>query len=216
MTTQESSQDTGTGAGPPSASSSDTGSSLLGFLFVAIIGAAIVWFSSEETRTFVLTNWPWFVGGGGALVGGGLLIFSVKTLRDWAKNAATPSQLAVLIFFGVPPLLITVMALNFLSSETQTFLLRGGLFVIACLFPSSLYYLFIVTRKASLLNEYIANMARLGLLADRAADPSSDAGMTYRRRTEAYLQKFEAAYGPIHGEVRRELGLAPPPGSGSG
>jgi len=66
-----------------------------------------------------------------------------------------------------------------------------------------MWYLFLVTRKASLLNEFLANLGRLGLLD---AAPNEDAA-SRGRRVQSYLQKFEAIYGDlppyIHDDVLR-------------
>jgi hypothetical protein len=63
-----------------------------------------------------------------------------------------------------------------------------------------MWYLFIATRKASLFNDFVTNLDRLGLLAPRV-HPTNLNGIeseaARRRRIYTYLQKFEAVYGPL-------------------
>lgn len=62
-----------------------------------------------------------------------------------------------------------------------------------------MWYLFITTRKASLLNEFLTNLDRLGLLDPRedAGGASPESAASHQRRLYTYLQKFAAVYGPV-------------------
>jgi hypothetical protein len=53
--------------------------------------------------------------------------------------------------------------------------------------------LFIATRKASLLNEFLANINRLGLMSPG----SNESSAMQRTRISGYLQRFEALYGDL-------------------
>jgi hypothetical protein len=81
--------------------------------------------------------------------------------------------------------------------------LRVVFIVLVCLLPATMWYLFIATRKASLLNEFLANLGRLGLLRTTAGETSA----ARNRRVSSYLQKFEAMYGDlperVHEDVRK-------------
>jgi hypothetical protein len=80
-----------------------------------------------------------------------------------------------------------------------------GIFCGRCLFPPTLYYLFIAARKISLLNEFVSNLIQLGLATRRCIPLRNGAGTrlgyqpdaVYARRLITYLQKFEAVYGPL-------------------
>jgi hypothetical protein len=68
------------------------------------------------------------------------------------------------------------------------------------------YYLFIATKKYSILNEFIINLDRLGLLEANGPSRTDD---TIARETDderrnrilTYLQKFEAVYGAFPTEL---------------
>ncbi len=73
--------------------------------------------------------------------------------------------------------------------------------LIAITLPISLYWLFIFSRKQSILTEFLGYMVRLGVFDIR---PNEDAELR-RTRVEQYLAKFEAAYGRLSPALRRNL-----------
>ena len=93
-------------------------------------------------------------------------------------------------------LLVTILAIPFLVLLLYTVVLMPErprrttliiLFVlVATILPAAMHYLFVITRRPSLFDEYITNLMRLRLI------PAAP------RQVDAYLQKFEAAYGPIN------------------
>src|SRR5438552_4636759 len=187
--------------------SPDGGSSAALGLAVWVVAAAIG--LGLTAGRSVLESRPW-----AAWVFGAALVFIVsipfwfEKSREWIKKSA--GRQGALLTFGVAPILLGIVLAIVLASPTWQFaLIRVGFIIVACLTPASLYYLFVVTRKGSLLNEFVANLARLGLLTPRAipatgpdADARSETETERRRRVEAYLQKFEAAFGQIPDEVR--------------
>jgi hypothetical protein len=80
-----------------------------------------------------------------------------------------------------------------------------------------LYYLFIATRKYSLLYEFVTNLERLGLLKPRrlkthGEEAENETKIARQQRVISYLQKFEAIYGPLQESLKDEV-LKDSPGS---
>jgi hypothetical protein len=151
-----------------------------------------------------------YVAAGVIFVGLIALVIFVARFRNWLKQAGMPKKTAFLTFFVGPILVTFVLVMSWLPAPRQIVALRIGFIAVVCLFPSALYYLFIATRKGSLLNEFVANMARLGLLGrtvtvapDMDWGPESETDR--HRRVEAYLQRFEAMYGPIPENALKEV-----------
>jgi len=90
-------------------------------------------------------------------------------------------------------------AVVFLQADYRVAAIRGIFICVVTLLPATMYYLFITTRKYSLLNEFISNLHRLGLLEAHGDDH------VRRLRGLAYLQKFEAAYGPLPAPLMEEI-----------
>lgn len=178
----------------------------IGVAFWVVVGAVVLALTVGEPIVFAKPWTPWAFGAG--------LLFAVsvpfwfKQSRAWIRTSA-PRQGALLTFGITPLLLAIVLALVLASPGWQFGLLRSGVIVVACLTPPSLYYLFVVTRKGSLLNEFVANLARLGLLSSRVTKTGWETETERRRRVEAYLQKFEAAFGQIPDDQRQTILEAP-------
>jgi len=121
---------------------------------------------------------------------------------------------AMLTLFGLIPVLVLIgLLVSTLTFNNYAAAFRASFILFACLFPVALYYLFIVSRKHSLLNEFLTCLSRLGLLQRRLLTPLSANGPTaqehpadWRRRVITYLQRFEAVYGPIPPDVRAKIG----------
>ncbi len=134
---------------------------------------------------------------------------AVPLARAWVK-ASAPRQGFLLTFIGVPLLFGSVVAITFTPQTLQLIIIRATFILVACLLPAAMYYLFIVTRKGSLLNEFVANMGRLGVLT-RTQTYASDGDMRLEteiaraRRVDSYLQKFEAVFGPIPEDVKATI-----------
>ncbi|MBM4440092.1 MAG: hypothetical protein FJ027_06710 [Candidatus Rokubacteria bacterium] len=189
----------------------DPSSAWAGIAIWVVIGAVVFGVTGGKS---IVTATPWSPW----LFGAGLLFlvsipFWFENGRKWMKASA--SRQGALLTFGVAPLLLAIVLAIVLASPGWQFgLLRIGFLLVACLTPPSLYYLFVVTRKASLLNEFLANLARLGLLTPRwvhvaGEDARWETETERRRRVEAYLQKFEAAFGQVPADVRDEVLDAP-------
>ena len=183
------------GAGPAAGGGTEPASRLsvvVGLLFWVGIGLAVALYN-DSARPVVL-KWWW----GGALA---VLVVVVALLIPPVQRRLTlltPAKRAGLFIFVVMPLVVLAVAsVAALPARWQTISLRTVFVVVVCLLPAAMWYLFIANQKASLLNEYLANLQRLGLLRHEGGggDPQSDPDRT--RRVSGYLQKFEAVYGPL-------------------
>jgi hypothetical protein len=107
------------------------------------------------------------------------------------------------ILFVVPSVLAVCLAGGavLLQPHYRVAALRALFILVVTLLPPTMYYLFITTRKYSLLNEFVSNLHRLGLLESFGTrthrDSWTEDECARRLRAMANLQKFEAAYGPL-------------------
>ena len=181
----------------PDTEHANVGGLVIGFSFYLFIGAILVW-NNETVRTFAINNrWPLAILG---------LIFLGGMVIAWIKQdlitASAKRQIGAIIFIVIPLLLVLVATVWLLPPAYQVKMLRVVFLLIVCLLPAVMYYLFIASRKSSLLQEYFTNLARLGLferqaLRDDGGQPRSEKEFERRVRVISYIQKFEAAYGPI-------------------
>lgn len=186
--------------------SDQTLAGLVGLVFYVVVGL-VIWAFTQSGRG-ALAQKPWLP----YVLGAALFLLitiplALPRMRAWLKQSAS-RQGFVLTFFVVPLLLGVVIGIVFTPPVWQFGLIRVGFILVACLLPAAMYYLFIVTRKGSLLNEFVANMARLGLLSRQwvqgaDGDYGWESEVDRVRRVDAYLQKFEAAFGPIPDEAKQ-------------
>jgi len=149
------------------------------------------------------------------VVGGVAFLAAFATVPEWLRTATSKRRAAVLIL-GLGLMVMLVAAIAFLQRNGQILVIRSIFLLVVSLLPGVLFFLFVATRKGSLFKEFLANMDRLGFFAPRVRPPDAP-GEPYRlesepdrrRRIEAYLEKFEALYGPLQPEKRLEA-LAPP------
>lgn len=170
---------------------------IVGFTFYLFLGGLLV-LNSTTVRAFALRN-IWLLAILLLVIVGGLVAAWVR--RDLI-TASAKKQIGVIIFILIPMLLVLVGTVWLLPAAYQVVVLRIVFLLIVCLLPAFMYYLFIASRKSSLLQEYFTNLARLGLF-DRqeliSIDNRKDTEPEFQRRVRvmSYIHKFEAAYGPI-------------------
>jgi uncharacterized membrane protein len=156
--------------------------------------------------------WWWLaVTGVVALV---LVLLFLPQTRKWL-GPSTARKSAGYVIYGVIPALVALFACAaiFVASGYQANVLRVVFLAIVILLPATMYYLFIATRKVSLLNEFVNNLDRLGLLtvpkkpgAELAEEERQRLELLVNRRFESYRRKFEALYGPVsNDDLQRAL-----------
>lgn len=184
-------------------------SGIWALLFWTGIGAFIA-LSNQTSRIFIF-RWWWAILLPTAIVG---TVLAIPRSRK-SLQGKKPIFRAGLFIFGVIPLLLALIgSVTVLPQRYQLIALRSVVFVTVCLLPAVMWFLFIAARKASLLNGFLANLYRLGLLtssprssgASPAPDPAHD------QRLMSYLQKFESVYGRVPQSVRDSVlkkGISP-------
>jgi hypothetical protein len=165
----------------------------LGLLFWLGVGIAVA-LNDDGARPVVLAWW-WL----GALATLAVVVVLLVPSVQRRLARLTPARRAGLFIFVVMPLVVlAVTSVAALPAAWQTVALRTVFVVVVCLLPAAMWYLFIANQKASLLNEYLTNLERLGLLRRRRQPGGRIESEAARQvRVSGYLRKFEAVYGPL-------------------
>src|SRR5688572_7960961 len=170
---------------PPQKFDASTG--LLGAGFWLVVMGIAIW-SNDKGRVF-LTRWWWAVLTVIALCA---LLALFPAIRKKAAKLSPKWRTGLLVFMGLPLIVAVFTILPLKTPESQAAVLRIVFLATVCLLPATLYYLFIATRKSSLLHDYLYFLNRTGL-------------MNRARGLGHYLQKFEAVYGPLPGELTNRI-----------
>ena len=167
------------------------------------VGIGIVVALNNDTARPVVQRWWWL----GALATLAVVVALLVPAVQRQLAGLTPAKRAGLFIFVVMPLVVLAVAsVAALPPSWQTITLRTVFVVVVCLLPAAMWYLFIANQKASLLNEYLTNLERLGLLGPRERPGGrAESDPARRLRVSGYLQKFEAAYGPLDPAVLDDL-----------
>jgi uncharacterized membrane protein len=173
------------------------------YVILALIWGLWYLLKHPEVKLFASTTYWWLFVSGAVLVL--LLLLFLPQTRKWL-GPTTPRKSAGYVIYGVIPALVVlfVCAAIFVASGYQANVLRVVFLGIVILLPATMYYLFIATRKVSLLNEFVNNLDRLGLLTvqKKPGEKPTDEErqrleLLVNRRFESYRRKFEALYGPV-------------------
>jgi hypothetical protein len=163
----------------------------LAFILLSVLALVVAW-ANDPTREFLDGHKHWI------LPGYGLLFTAVVTaiLAWWSRSRGTAVRVAVLILVGFPALLIALAGvLLLLDPVWQVNAVRTVVSLLLFLTPAVMWWLFLAAQQASLLNEFLANLQRLGLLEARHwLGETVEARAT---RIDSYLQKFEGTYGRV-------------------
>jgi hypothetical protein len=174
-------------------------------LFTPVIGGVIVILVAVATnpylQNFVLGWWkPLLIVASIILV-----FFTIVVLmpsgRRWLNESKPTTRAGFFIFVILPLLVLVVSSAAVLPPGLQIPALGVVFLTVVCLLPAAMWYLFLATRKASLLNEFLANLDRLGLLGKATNEDDASRG----RRVQSYLQKFEAIYGDLSQEIHTDV-----------
>lgn len=161
-----------------------------------------------EIKLFASLLW-WWLAVTGVVVLVLVLLFLPYTRKWIGPNTATKS--AGYVIYGVIPVIVAlVVGIGSLSGHGAN-VLRIVFLALVILLPATMYYLFIATRKVSLLNEFINNLDRLGLLTmqkgsvvEISSEERERSQLITNRRFESYRRKFEALYGPVSDDDLRK------------
>jgi hypothetical protein len=178
-------------------------------LFWTGIGAFIA-LSNQTSRIFIF-RWWWAILLPTAVVG---IVLAIPPSRKRLQQQKASFRAGLFIFGVIPLLLALIGSVTVLPQRYQLIALRSAILVTVCLLPAVMWFLFIAARKASLLNGFLANLYRLGLLAPapRSASASPAADPAHDQRLMSYLQKFESVYGRLPPSARDSVlkkGISP-------
>ena len=129
----------------------------------------------------------------------------------WVKRdsiKANPTSQAGMVILGIIPMVaIFTVGMLFINPNYWAAIFRFFLILVFCIIPPGMYYLFMVSRKSSLLQEYLSNLYRLGLLDARPVrhtqGKEDEENELHRRlRVSSYIKRFEAVYGPLSLELK--------------
>ncbi len=212
-TPHESSPDT---AGSPGASQETPGRPeiflilVIGTAFYGTLGLLVAaWFGNDwararlaDVRTVGAVHPYWTIG---VVVFVVLLGGSSFWFQHWFRRLPDDTRRTIVGFLAVGLILLSTVAMVFLGVAHRLFAHQIAFFLVASLLPGALYYLFLRTRRPSILNEFTMNLWRLGLLVPRHTYLRQGDQVVRRiesredlvARVDSYFQKFEAVYGAL-------------------
>lgn len=176
----------------PELESYSTWSKLIGLLFYVAIGLYYAWNYTSSGQEF-LKKWWWAVVLAIAIISVLAQHETVKIRLKGLERITPKGRIALIIFLVIPLMLVLVGAVVILPEKYQVFVIRSIFFLSVCLFPATMYYLFISSRKYSLFDEFISNLQRLGLCTRMRLETEE----AYKRRKSLYRSKFQGAYGSL-------------------
>ena len=171
----------------------------LGVLFWAGVGLVAA-LSNDTSNRFLRNNWMWLAGVALALMAAGV----VAVLRGWLERR-TASTKATLFISVLPVIGLILVGIFALPEKWQLVALRSVFLAVVILTPAVLWWLFIAAQRASLLNEFLTNLYRLGLLEHTQTGPRRESSAARATRINAYLKKFEASYGTLKDSVHKDV-----------
>jgi uncharacterized membrane protein len=177
------------------------------YVILGLIAGLWYLLKHPEVKLFASLLW-WWLAVTGVVVLVLVFLFLPYTRKLLGPNTATRS--AGYVIYGVIPAVVAlVVGVGSLSGHGAN-VLRIVFLAIVILLPATMFYLFIATRKVSLLNEFINNLDRLGLLnmqrasAEISSEERERSQLITNRRFESYRRKFEALYGPVSDDDLRK------------
>lgn len=168
---------------------------LMGIAVWCLIGLGVAAIFSEWAGTLWRNHWLLILC---TFVGIAVLFGAALWLDAWLKRATTGARQLVLTFGWMPLLLLVTAAGAFLPPQYRVFSVEIAIWLVASTIPGLLYYLFLATRRPTILNEYVSNLGRLGLLKHRPRRScGNESEAEHRARVDGYFQRFESVYGEL-------------------
>ena len=174
---------------------------ILGIGFYGAVGLGIAAAFSTRVRALWVDYWHWALLGA-ALAG--LLLFAARQLEAWLRTSTEDTARRVLAISAIGFIVLAILGLIGFGAANVALAAQLIIIVVTALLPAVVYFLFIATRRPSILNEFISNLARLGLLGARPVRADATESAEERRaRVGSYFQRFEAIYGTLRFEAER-------------
>lgn len=178
---------------------------VLGLLIAALFGNDWARQRLSEVRDVTFAHPVLTIGGVVLVIVGGYLSWWFQTLL---RTLPDDTRRTAVGFLAVGLILLGTVTIVFLGVGHRLFAVQIAFFLVASLLPGALYYLFLRTRRPSILNEFTMNLWRLGLLVARHTYFRQGDKVVERvesredlvARVDSYFQKFEAVYGALRFE----------------
>ncbi|MEN8131225.1 MAG: hypothetical protein ABFS45_13740 [Pseudomonadota bacterium] len=178
---------------------------VVGFGVWILIGLGIAAIFSVDMRIWWSEKWHLVIIVSVAVL---ILLGISRWLEQKLALQTESKRRAVLAFLIVPLITLGMMAVIALGASRMALALELILILVAALVPAVTYYLFIVVRRPSIFNEFLANLSGLGLLSPHPTRQKleNEEGNVYvhlgyesqeerRTRVDSYFQRFESIYG---------------------
>ena len=167
-----------------------------------VIFAFIGLVNTESRQYMIRYRWQ-------GLIAAAVVLLSLALFRtsQWYKKQNFSGRTGMLVFGILPAVIIAVGGAIFLS-PFQVNVMRLLFLAVVILLPGVLFYLFIANRKASLLNEFVANLNQLGIIGVHSQATSlTEYAEQFGRslRFQSYRRKFEAVYGRVSDQSIQEV-----------
>ena len=190
---------------------------IVGFGIWLFLGLGIAAVLSDGTRYFWSTHWCQMVVG--SII---VLTLLAETVRAEKKMEVQSEgrRRVVVAFIIVPFIAIVMMTVIAFGASRMALAMEIVFILVTALMPAAIYQLFLATRRPSILNEFLGNLSRLGLLMpDRyrrtilgqnadGARRNYESEEERRTRIESYFQRFEAIYGTLRFETEDLIALS--------
>lgn len=169
---------------------------IVAVVFYAVLGLTFA-LRMDPVRSALAQHWLAALLIAFALLSCFLLFLLIPRTRRWIDQKPALTRAALLVFVLVPAFVIAAGLLFVGQQQYAYYELRSLYLAVVILVPGIMFYLFIANRKTSLLNEFIANLDRLGLISTDTPDAAPISILSGQRRFESYVRKFEAIYGTV-------------------
>jgi hypothetical protein len=175
--------------------------STFAILFWLAIALAVAQ-GNKTSRHWLAHNWIWL----SVLAAACLAIATLALSRGWLQKRSAPLRAAIFLLVGMPLIALGAASLFFwMPTQDQLITLRGVVLVVLVVTPALMWWLFLANQRASLLNEFLANLQRLGLLESTVAGEHRESDHARATRVSSYLQRFEATYGRLPAVIHRDV-----------
>jgi hypothetical protein len=197
---------------PAGGSAPDVGLSGSGLALVVgfwAIVSLIVVLASSERRSWLADHWGLIAilaGVAVVVLASSAYLVVRKWAKNWSRSRGASWRAALLLLIGYPMLALMLGSVFFvLPPEQQLVAMRVVVLVALSITPAVLWWLFLATQRASLLNEFIANLHRLGLLDAWCVGGHIETERARTIRISGYLQRFEATYGRMPARIHANV-----------
>jgi hypothetical protein len=173
---------------------------VLGTLFWACVGVAVL-LENDSSREFLADHAVVVVviiAAVAAIIVTAVAIGpsrrGLRSLSRRLKRTGAPTKAGLVLAFGFPLVCVVFLSVIALPQRGQLLAFRSVFLALVIFMPTVLWWLFIVAQRESLLNDFVTNLDRLGLLDRQRSATKLESPESRRTRISSYLQKFEANF----------------------